>query len=495
MTGLAGSNIAATPTAAAPPRDVLHTRHGSSLATLLRHLAPTTWAYFDFLLVAAAACVSRYVLVAGNPGYAWVTGPWVSGVVFGACITTAGLVFGLYERKTLCARSRILVRTMLATGLGLALAYACMFLFFSGETTRWLGLLVGAVYAAVGVPIRLLAHETVASRRRRVLCVGTNDSIRKVVSILAHTLRPQVQIVGHVNIPSETGWDEPLVQDESEGEFQRLCPHLGSLGEMEEVLAYHAIDEVIVGAELSADAAVGEAVMACLDRRCRVTDQPTFVEKVLGEVPAGDIDAQWFLLADVQTSGGYETVKRMLDVLAAVIGLVLTLPLWALVAAGIRLDSRGPVFFRQQRVGLHGRPFTIYKFRTMRLDAERHGARWASKNDSRVTGFGRFLRLTRLDELPQLWNILRGEMALVGPRPERPEFVEQLSRVIPHYRQRHLIKPGLTGWAQIYFGYGATVDDARRKLCFDLYYLKYRSIDLDFAIVIRTIGTFLLGAR
>jgi lipopolysaccharide/colanic/teichoic acid biosynthesis glycosyltransferase len=184
-----------------------------------------------------------------------------------------------------------------------------------------------------------------------------------------------------------------------------------------------------------------------------------------------------------------------MDLIAAAIGLLLTLPIWPLIALLIRLESRGPTIYRQDRVGLHGRIFNICKFRTMRVDAERHGARWARENDDRVTRVGRFLRRSRLDELPQLWNILRGDMSLVGPRPERPEFVAKLAELIPHYRQRHLIKPGLTGWAQIRFHYGSSVADAQRKLCYDLYYLKHRSIDLDTAIIIRTIGAFLLGAR
>jgi exopolysaccharide biosynthesis polyprenyl glycosylphosphotransferase len=465
----------------------------SPFKLLLRHLEPTTWAYFDFVLVNVITWLWHQLVVSGHPGYAWVFGPWLSGLIFGSSITLAGLVFGLYERKTLCARSRILVRSSLTLGLGLILAYACILLFFYGMTSRWLGVAVGVLYAATALPLRLVAHEAVVSRSRRALCVGCEASIRKLVALLDHAVRPPVRIVGFVDAPPAGGEAraEPLPLVSCRGRL----PRLGALGEIDAVLARHQIDEVIVGTEVTARPEVGQAVLACLDHRCRVTDQPTFVEKLLGEVPAENIDAQWFLLADVQGSGGYETAKRMVDVLTALAGLAVALVLWAPIALAIRLESRGPALFKQKRVGLHGRVFTIHKFRTMGLDAERLGARWADRNDPRVTRVGRWLRLTRLDELPQLWNVLRGDMSIVGPRPERPEFVEQLSRLIPNYRQRHLIKPGLSGWAQIHFGYGATVDDARRKLCFDLYYLKHRSIDLDFAILIRTLGTFLLGAR
>jgi exopolysaccharide biosynthesis polyprenyl glycosylphosphotransferase len=273
------------------------------------------------------------------------------------------------------------------------------------------------------------------------------------------------------------------------------CPRLGTVDDAVEVLRSHAVDEVVVDAKLASLAAVGAALLTCLQHQCRVTDRATFHERLLGEVPVADINAQWFLSADVQSTTGYEAAKRLVDVVAALIGLLLTLPAWPLIALAIRLESRGSALFRQTRVGRYERPFTIFKFRTMRLDAEADGVRWAARNDARVTRIGQFLRRSRLDELPQLWNILRGEMSLVGPRPERPEFVAQLARAIPLYGQRHLIKPGLTGWAQIHYGYGASVEETQRKLCFDLYYLKHRAVDFDLAIIIRTIGRFVFGAR
>ncbi|GAH73341.1 unnamed protein product, partial [marine sediment metagenome] len=167
-----------------------------------------------------------------------------------------------------------------------------------------------------------------------------------------------------------------------------------------------------------------------------------------------------------------------------------------LVALLIKLTSRGPVFYRQVRVGQSERPFRLLKFRSMRTDAEAEGkAIWAAENDPRVTWFGRFMRLTRVDELPQFINVLRGDMSFVGPRPERPEFVEELARKIPHYRLRHLVKPGITGWAQITYPYGADLEDARNKLRYDLYYVKHGNLGLDLVIVLRTIGAMFRGAR
>ena len=166
-----------------------------------------------------------------------------------------------------------------------------------------------------------------------------------------------------------------------------------------------------------------------------------------------------------------------------------------LAALAVKLESRGPIFYSQIRTGLHNQPFKIWKLRTMRADAEKDGPQWARGKDHRVTRIGRFLRRSRLDEVPQFWNILKGEMSLVGPRPERPEFVEKLSREIPFYNPRHLVKPGLTGWAQINYPYGASSEDSMNKLKFDLYYIKHASPGLDLQIMLRTIGAMMKGSR
>ncbi|WP_201727510.1 sugar transferase [Acidocella sp. C78] len=187
------------------------------------------------------------------------------------------------------------------------------------------------------------------------------------------------------------------------------------------------------------------------------------------------------------------TERRGRDLIAGSALLVLTLPVTVVAAGLIKLDSPGPVFYRQTRVGQHGKIFTLLKFHSMRVDAERDGPRWASVGDPRVTRVGRFLRLTRIDELPQLLNVLRGDMSLIGPRPERPHFVDQLAEVVPNYQSRHEIPPGITGWAQVNYPYGASVEDARHKLSYDLYYLRHRSRGLDFRILLRTVRVVLFG--
>jgi sugar transferase (PEP-CTERM system associated) len=226
-----------------------------------------------------------------------------------------------------------------------------------------------------------------------------------------------------------------------------------------------------------------------------VLDSPSFYEKVSGKLLIENIQPSWF----IYSNGFRVTVfkrfyKRLVDLLFSLVGIVLALPLLPLVALLVRLDSPGPVLFRQIRVGERGKEFAIMKFRTMRQDAEREsGAVWAQKNDPRITRVGGFLRKTRLDELPQLFNVLKGEMSFIGPRPERPEFIQQLNERIPYYNKRHFVKPGLTGWAQICYPYGASEEDALEKLRYDLYYIKNYSILLDLFIVLETIKVVLYG--
>lgn len=222
-------------------------------------------------------------------------------------------------------------------------------------------------------------------------------------------------------------------------------------------------------------------------RGTSVVDLATFHERIRHSVPESALDERWIVdNLDGRESAAYRHGKRLFDVLCAAPLAAVTLALSPLIAAAIWLEDRGPVLYRQARVGKGGRPFTILKFRTMRTDAEKDGPAFAGENDPRVTRVGRFLRATRLDELPQAWNILRGEMSFVGPRPERPEAEAELAKSIPVFPARHLVRPGLTGWAQVNAPYAATREDHVVKLRHDLYYLKYRSLALDAAIVLKT---------
>jgi sugar transferase (PEP-CTERM system associated) len=241
------------------------------------------------------------------------------------------------------------------------------------------------------------------------------------------------------------------------------------------------------------------ALLACKLKGVQVLDDLSFLERHLGRIDLDNTPPGWLVFADGFSSSAFaDAVRRAADVAVSLVFLLCALPLMLLVAGIIKLDSSGPVFYRQERVGLHGRVFTLFKFRSMRVDAEAEGKpRWAQQNDPRVTRIGAFIRSTRIDELPQLINVLRGEMSFIGPRPERPLFVDELARVIPLYEDRTWVKPGITGWAQVNFPYGASVEDAREKLAYDLYYVKNRSLFLDLLILTSTIRVILFreGAR
>jgi exopolysaccharide biosynthesis polyprenyl glycosylphosphotransferase len=247
---------------------------------------------------------------------------------------------------------------------------------------------------------------------------------------------------------------------------------------------------VIVGDMSMLDEALVQQILDLRFRGMKVSSYSAFYERYWSRIPVMQLSRTWFLQAS-----GFERindrvglrVQRVLDVLVSFVGIIVLSPMLLLLALLVRLTSPGVAIYKQKRVGLNGKLFTLYKFRSMVMDAERDGPVWSQENDTRVTKFGKFLRATRLDELPQLLNIFRGQMSLIGPRPERPEFVADLRTRIPHYDLRHLVAPGLTGWAQVMYNYTSSVDEAARKLEYDLYYIKNHSIQLDFAILIKTI--------
>jgi exopolysaccharide biosynthesis polyprenyl glycosylphosphotransferase len=346
----------------------------------------------------------------------------------------------------------------------------------------------------------------------RTLLIGDGEQVGRFVAEFHADPHPGYAIVGLV---TETGAGMPnadvdedttlrevvAMLDETSGAAGGV-PVLGNLDDLETVLAAEGIDTVVVAARrnrLQLFARLADYAGSTATRSgFTVQELPAFSEQVFGRVPIDVINAAWFMHMIHPFYRPYSrVVKRAGDLAASTLITLVALPLLPLTALLVRLTSPGPILYSQVRVGERGREFRIYKFRTMRQDAEAAGAQWAQQNDPRVTPAGRLMRTTRLDELPQLWNILAGHMSFVGPRPERPEFVTQLEQDLPYYQRRHLVKPGLTGWAQVRQGYTDSVDSAQHKLGYELYYLKHQSLFLDFVIFVETIRVVLMrfGSR
>jgi len=446
------------------------------------------WMMMDLLLVCTGTVLGEELLVWWGPTTIILGdyGLWLANVVLGASAILAGSICGLYEPCTLWARSRIVARCLITVTIAVLATWLVLHLLMYSTLSRRAAA-SGVVFFLVSASgVRLLAHRAIRDVRRGLLVIGQGPLTGSIIRSVRRGAVKGYRFVG------------VAVADDAEARAYRLSdiPVAGELAGIED--RCHSLDvaEVVVGETAARNPAHLRAALTCLRLGCRVTDETTFYESTYGEVPVSHITPNWFLAADLKGQRQELSIgKRIFDFAAATVGLCALTPLMAFIAAIIRLQDGGPVFYSQPRVGKCGREFVLHKFRTMSRDAEASGCAWAAPDDPRVTPFGRILRRTRLDELPQLWNILKGDMSFVGPRPERPEFVGPLTGLIPFYDERHLIKPGLTGWAQINYPYGGNVGDARRKLQLDLYYIKHMSLELDLVILLRTLGTFFRGAR
>ncbi len=310
----------------------------------------------------------------------------------------------------------------------------------------------------------------------RVYVLGSGGRARAVVETLRASQDAGMEVVG---------WKG---ESKLRGRLDRFA---------EDLRTFHkpkpGIDRVIVAME---DRRESMPVRELLELRLSgvvIENSSTLLERLSGKLSLDGLNPSTLIFTEgFKMSASQQLFRRLLSLAVSFLALVICLPFIPFIILAVRLSSPGPIFFSQTRVGQRGRPFTAYKFRTMCQDAESQGAVWATKDDPRVTWIGRFMRNTRLDEIPQLWNVLRGDMAFVGPRPERPEFVQWLSQEIPFYDLRHMIRPGITGWAQVRYRYGASLEETKRKLEFDLYYVKHQSIGIDLLIMFETIKTIIL---
>ena len=475
---LGGDYLHAQPSVATSRAQTLR-RIGGILSTPL----PGIWVLLDTVLLYAGTRLGFHLFVVDRILPYTHVQLWQAWAILTATFIFASLVFGLYERETLQARSRILTRLLLATVTSAVITYAIVYaLMYTTLSRRVTGMTLAMLMVFAG-SARLVACWTLHLTKRRLVIVGPGIVSNSLVRAFKEGFLSNHSLVGYVD---DTHRATGSIDD---------TPRLGTTENLADICRRYQIDDIVVGAEAATDASLMTRVLACLGRGCRVTNEATFYEKATGQILVDEITPYWFLFADLQVHcQRRQALKRAFDIVASTVGIVAALPLLPLVALLIKLGDGGPVFYKQLRVGQNGRSFMLHKFRTMRVGAEPGESVWAVPNDPRVTRVGRFLRRTRLDELPQLYNVLIGQMSLVGPRPERPDFVVQLSEKIPYFNERHLVKPGITGWAQIGFRYGASIEDAKRKLQFDLYYVKNMSIELDLMILLRTPGVFRRGA-
>lgn len=316
---------------------------------------------------------------------------------------------------------------------------------------------------------------------RRVLILGTGPLANQMGAIV-NSVSHNYVLTGYVNCTNET---------------VLVPPHniVGNGEGLAETAHREKAHKIVVSLSERRGAFPLKDVLSCKLGGIEIVDAPSFYEQVTGKLLIENITPSWFIFSDgFRITATKMLFKRIFDVGLAVTGLLVAAPLVPFVVLAIKFDSKGPVLYRQVRMGQREKNFVLYKFRTMRTDAETEtGAVWAEKNDPRITRIGRFLRKSRLDEIPQLYNVLRGDMSMVGPRPERPEFIEKLKEIIPYYSERHFVKPGITGWAQVKYPYGASVEDAVEKLRYDLFYIKHFSPPLDVLILLETTKVILFG--
>ncbi len=405
--------------------------------------------------------------------------------LFALLMVALNYMFGLYRRDARRSLRDFVGRQFLAIAIGAPIAWLVAAhlpggLVFRDSLEQWA---LVAFLSLVLVRLAIVAPLQARAAPHRVLVLGTGADARAVELSLA-SLPRGTQLIGFY----------PLGQALDIAVSPRAIVRRDRT--LEQTVREYAVNEIVVAVrEQRGGVLPVQALLDCRLLGIRVTDLPRFFETVQHRIPVEALKASWLIYGSGFRQGLARTiVKRLFDIAAATTLLVFALPVMAVTALLIAAEGGGPVIYRQQRVGLRGKCFDVLKFRSMRQDAEKDGRpQWAIVGDPRVTPLGRFLRRSRIDELPQLVNVLRGEMSFVGPRPERPAFVEMLSAEVPFYAARLSIKPGLTGWAQVRYSYGATVEQSIRKLEYDLYYVKNHSLLLDLRILFATVRVVLYG--
>ena len=397
-------------------------------------------------------------------------------------------VDNLYELNYTQGKASLVARLLRSMAIGGVLAIIFFYLgqnrFFSIRPQRVL--LIDAGITTLLIYFWHLAFITLTKSAKianGLLVVGFNQLVKEIAEEIKQKPQLGLQLRAVAALAGTTDIPESL----------KAVTIYNNFEDLKNICLEKKINTIVSTIHPRENPALSKSLFACLPLKIRFFDIATFYEKITGKIPVTTIEQIWFLENLTESRKKlYESLKRIFDLIFSLAFLIVSLPLAPLIALVIKLDSQGPIFFTQQRTGKEGKAFKAIKFRTMVVNAETNGPQWAAKNDQRVTKSGRFLRKTRLDEIPQLINVLRGEMSLIGPRPERPEFIEQLQNEIPFYKERLLIKPGLTGWAQVMGpAYGGSKEESLEKLQYDLFYIKNRSLALDLSILLKTIKTVL----
>lgn len=425
----------------------------------------------------------------GFPDFGFVTYSLPQALLFMVIIVCSMIAVGLYQRE-----HQPPAWHYARVGVGFAISLVIMTLIFYALPALSLERRIFAINFLTAVLGVLLARQVYFrlthynTAKRRVLVLGTGTRAAKVGTLeKSGGVAVGFQVVGYLPLKGEHHFVE---KDKILSDTGPLC----------DIAKKYQAEEIVVGVRDRRGGGLPiDEVLTCKLNGVDVVELSSFFERETGCVQLQSLNPSWLIFSDGFDRGLLrDTSKRLFDVVVSGILLVVALPIMALTALLIKLDSRGPILYRQERIGQGGAAFDVLKFRSMRTDAEKDGKpQWAKQNDSRVTRVGRVIRLLRIDELPQIFNVLKGEMSFVGPRPERPFFVDQLSEMIPYFMYRHNVKPGITGWAQIRYSYGSSVEDAIEKLQYDLYYVKNHSFFLDLVVLFQTMQVILFhkGAR
>ena len=398
----------------------------------------------------------------------------VFAAVFSFMMFSLGLYNKVYSGKLITVLTRLIVSFLFG-----AMALALLFYIFPTIAIWRSALAIAVALGFFGILIIRVIYLRVADLqafKRRILVLGVGKKAARILALEREGAARNFVCVGFVPMSDV----DPRV-----GDGQNIWGNMS----LPELAQEQAVEEIVVAVEERRGGTPVNALLACKLAGIMVTDYSTFWERETGKVDLDTLHPSWMIFSDGFVSGPTQSaIKRMLDVISAIALLIITLPIVCLTAVAVRLESPGGVLYRQERVGMNGRSFMLLKFRSMRADAEMDGVpQWAQVNDQRVTRVGAFIRKVRIDEIPQIVNVLKGDMSFIGPRPERPFFVEELRHVIPYYAERHRVKPGISGWAQLNYPYGASIEDSKEKFQYDLYYIKNYSLFLDLIVLIQTV--------